>query len=438
MKYAFTILYFVAVTFGLWGFAAGRYEVFPYRLFRDAVREIEAFLSQAGADKTSVAEKLLNDAGLKPYRHLRNITPSPSGQSLRTQALPDRSLRRAEPTMYLDDVRAQRGYRLLLGVLDFDSSLHGALLFSPSGEIVHTWKIADPHATAENIFPHGFDVLPDGSILVGFDMGKSSMRLDWCGKQVWIRDVFHHSITLTEDRKFAWALGDLGSLVMFDVIDGLPIRKFSVEDIMNANQHLDLFGVRQNDDNFDMIEWVDDGGGRWHENDLEALPDSMAQAFPDFERGDLALSLRSLNLVLVISPATLQVKWWSFGQVRRQHDPDWQSDGTITVFDNNSGRAASRIVRIDPRNSRQSVLVDGAKLGFASRIRGKHQVLPNGNVLVTSSEQGRVFEVTPDGEVVFDFINHYDVDAREVLVLSEAKWLPEDFFTFQAAPVCAH
>ena len=42
---------------------------------------------------------------------------------------------------------------------------------------------------------------------------------------------------------------------------------------------------------------------------------------------------------------------------------------------------------------------------FFSPWRGSVQRLPNGNTLICSSERGQVFEVTPDGRVVWEFWN---------------------------------
>ena len=43
--------------------------------------------------------------------------------------------------------------------------------------------------------------------------------------------------------------------------------------------------------------------------------------------------------------------------------------------------------------------------GFFSRTRGSVQRLANGNTLVTESDRGYAFEVTPGGEVVWRFAN---------------------------------
>ena len=42
---------------------------------------------------------------------------------------------------------------------------------------------------------------------------------------------------------------------------------------------------------------------------------------------------------------------------------------------------------------------------FFTESRGGAQALANGNVLITDSEQGRAFEVTREGEVVWEFWN---------------------------------
>ena len=39
---------------------------------------------------------------------------------------------------------------------------------------------------------------------------------------------------------------------------------------------------------------------------------------------------------------------------------------------------------------------------------GNHQWLPNGNVLITESWQGRAFEVNPRGEIVWEYVNYVD------------------------------
>ena len=106
----------------------------------------------------------------------------------------------------------------------------------------------------------------------------------------------------------------------------------------------DLFGTLgiRTVESSGRIEWFEDP---FHANDVEALKLSMAEAFEGagFVAGDLLISLRELNLVGVIDPRTQVFRWFRHGPWFKQHDPDFQADGTITVDDNRIGLGASSV-----------------------------------------------------------------------------------------------
>jgi hypothetical protein len=66
---------------------------------------------------------------------------------------------------------------------------------------------------------------------------------------------------------------------------------------------------------------------------------------------------------------------------------------------------------------------------FYSEFCGAAQHLSNGNTLVTESDRGRAFEVTPEGEVVWEFFSPHRAGDRDqwVATLFEVVRLPEDF-----------
>jgi len=150
------------------------------------------------------------------------------------------------------------------------------------------------------------------------------------------------------------------------------------------------------------------------------------------------VSARSLNLVFVLDPETLKVRWWHSGSWRRQHDPDWQPTGEITVYDNHMNRAYSRIVSIVPGSPEVRVVFDGHANDFYSRIRGKHQMTGAGTLLITSPQQGRVFEVEQDGHVVFEMLNTRPGSGEFNYPLSEAIWLSSDTSPFKEGVPCAN
>jgi outer membrane protein assembly factor BamB len=97
------------------------------------------------------------------------------------------------------------------------------------------------------------------------------------------------------------------------------------------------------------------------------------------------------------------VLWvWGPTNLHRQHHPTLLADGTIIVFDN--GRHRSQIVELDPLNL-EVVWRYAPEKGFLSRYRGSVQRLANGNTLITESDRGYAFEITPEQEIVWRFAN---------------------------------
>ena len=164
----------------------------------------------------------------------------------------------------------------------------------------------------------------------------------------------------------------------------------------------------------------------WHINDVEPFP---ATAHSDrFKPGDLLISYRHSNLVYVIDPNTLAVKWWTQEYTAGQHDPDWQPDGTITVYDNRLYRPGkySNIVHYDFHSDKPQVIFDGRKYNFYGSIGGKHQILDDGSLLLSSYDEGRVLWIDKDGRIRFDFVNRYS--NSEALIVLNTGYLPPDYF----------
>jgi hypothetical protein len=423
-------------------------KVWPY----STLKEIVDFVSGHAGEQTSVVEKMVNDLDIKPARHIEQPEGlgqyTPNSRAREIKGLPIKP-RRKNPRMFLSK-KAHRGYRAIYGVFDFKASRHGAVLIDPDGNIANVWHASQenmpwPFPRDTNIYPQGFEISPDGSIVVAFDGGTSLIKYDYCGKQVWANfGGYHHSITLDGEGAL-WTWGDKGvirgnavqafgrNLMKVDYKSGKVLKMYHLMQVINANPLIDIFNILQDDDG-PVSKWLGpDPGFFWHVNDIDPLPRELAKYYPQFQAGDLLVSLRAPDLIYVMDPDTMKVKWWRQGLTRRQHDPDWNDLGTITIFNNNMNRSYSNIMELDPKTMEYRVLVDGAKYGFYSQIRGNHQYLTDGGVLITSSTQGRVFEVDKKGNVVFEFLNVYETsgekeNAYTYLGLSEAKFLPEGFF----------
>jgi hypothetical protein len=77
-------------------------------------------------------------------------------------------------------------------------------------------------------------------------------------------------------------------------------------------------------------------------------------------------------------------------------------DGNILIFDNGTYRGYSKAVEVDPETDEIVWEYEDGD-NFYSPFRSGVQRLPNGNTLICESDSGRIFEVTPEGEVVWDY-----------------------------------
>ena len=177
--------------------------------------------------------------------------------------------------------------------------------------------------------------------------------------------------------------------------------------------------------------------------DWPGLSQELSSAFRFFEAGDLLISYRTQNLVFVLDPETLKIKWWRVGAWSKQHDPDWHPNGTITVFSNNSSnrnasnRQYSDIVAIHPLTLQHKIVVDGEDYDFYSQVNGMQTQTPFETYMITSTDQGWIFEVDAKGDIVFSFINTYDRENSQSLNVSNAYRFDVNYFTGEFWKQCA-
>ena len=423
------LTYLGAIMIAVWSYGVGKHRWWPYSFIKDVSEFVQGDREEV---KTTVLQKLTNDFGGEPHRKLvtYRATKTHPKRVYQELTLPKKRDRRAHPQVYIRE-EATRGLRFIYGSFDHQQGINGALLLSPEGELLWEWVVHErgiswrQAATEERKFPHGVLVSADGSLIFSFDNGVSLQKFDRCSRKIWAtKSRVDHSLNYSPDGRI-WGVVSPDKLATFDAETGKRLKAVSMKKWVGKNAHIDPLGLRQIDYN-NKSRWSNRGGGYWHPNDAEPLPEAYAKAFPQFKPGDLLVSFRSINLVFVISPKTQKIKWWRIGAWRRQHDPDWNPDGTITVFNNNMHKKVSSIIKIDPKTYQHEVIFDGAKERFYTWMRGKHEILDNGHIAISSPQQGRAFEVNLQGEVVFEFVNRYD-DNRTLLV-SEMITLPLDYF----------
>lgn len=382
------------------------------------------------------------------YEELPNLRGTEPIHFLRPAKYPGKGVTVNDPAAKQDDLI------LLSGFFDGNNKVR---LMHRDGSVVNEWTLSakaifpdssffrDVPATDWNAITHGTIITPEGDIVFSFESGGVA-RLDRCGKPVWTSQgiLGHHSPNWMADGGVVIAGGERvekqtnevpwpfsgpywEDLVLKFSPDGKLILKKPLTELFIENNlqpqvtATGSFKTRVN--------------GEFHLNEVEELPPEKAAAFPMFEAGDLLLSLRNSNTLIVTDKDAKQVKWFKVGPFIRQHDPDWEADGTITVFDNHSDESldgsrggGSRIVKIDPKTDQAVTLYGGRpEQPMYSPERGTHQTQADGDILITEAQSGRSFEVTPAGKVVWEYINRYD--DKRVTWLHDAEAFDPSYFT---------
>jgi hypothetical protein len=149
-------------------------------------------------------------------------------------------------------------------------------------------------------------------------------------------------------------------------------------------------------------------GDIFHPNTITPVTAAAAARNPVFREGQLMLSFRNFNMLAVVDLDTNKITWASYGPWRGQHSPEFIEDGSLVMFDNLGNMrdkgGLSRVLNVDPVSGKILWEYDGTDQDrFYSSYNSAIDALPNGNVLVTETSAGRIFEVTRDKEVVWDY-----------------------------------
>jgi hypothetical protein len=300
-------------------------------------------------------------------------------------------------------------------------------LVDAHGKAVHGWPVDRgaifPEAglragDVESRSIHGAHLLPGGDVVFNIEYA-GMVRLNSCGEVVWkVQEGNHHSVSQAGDGSF-WTPGASyrPRRRSEQYPNGYPgIEKdVWIEYVLNVGENGSLIKkinvpnlIYKSDVSYKLKETLNNNGSRdiTHMNDVEALSSSIADAYPLFKSGDLLVSLLGMNMIFVFHPETGRVKWHETDYMSMQHDPDFIGNGWISVFDNGAEWAGgSRVVWFKPSADSVKVHLSSSELGdFFTGFQGKHQRLANGNVLLTEARRGRVLEVNPDGQAVWEWI----------------------------------
>jgi hypothetical protein len=143
-----------------------------------------------------------------------------------------------------------------------------------------------------------------------------------------------------------------------------------------------------------------------HANAVKVLSPNLAAKFPMFKAGQVLISLRELDALVILDVGSRSIAWAVQGTWRRQHTPDFLDNGHLIIFDNLGSSAGSRVLEYDPHTKDVvwSYKSENSE-PFTAIEQGLCQRLPNGNTILVdpsiAADSGRILEVTPAKELVW-------------------------------------
>jgi hypothetical protein len=333
-------------------------------------------------------------------------------------------------TTLLDTSKAFLGYTL------FDpQGDDGIVMIDMQGNVVHRWDSPVPGEILANVFP-----LENGNILVlsraSNAPSHSAYELDINGNAVWSYELdpaegyIHHDIQrMSNGNTVLLCAQDIvvPSISSNPLIDDF-LRVVNPEGEVIGSwytwQHFNEFGFSP-----DQEQLIFDNGGDWaHTNAAAGLP-ANSHVDPALAEGNVIVSQRFTNIVFIADFITGQVVWQSGPDDNLtwgQHDSHMIEEGlpgagNILVFNNGAGTGylpksrapgESSILEIDPVTKTVVWSYEATNSGlfrklFWSDIVSSAQRLPNGNTLICSGTKGRLFEITTDGEIVWEYMSPF-------------------------------
>ncbi len=141
----------------------------------------------------------------------------------------------------------------------------------------------------------------------------------------------------------------------------------------------------------------------------------MCNSVEETNDGNILLGYRSASTCVLVERTSGKVKWRLGPEIlAQQHHPHMLDNGHVLVFDNGSFRPSSsvpysRVIEVDPADGNRIVWEyhDDPPQNFYSPYMSNAQRLWNGNTLISEGSFGRIFEVTPGGETVWDYVVPY-------------------------------
>jgi len=328
-----------------------------------------------------------------------------------------------------DAARVQPGYTLYAVAPDL--SVH---LVDMNGRELHRWSVSRqevmPEAAgqARTFFGilspqlEGRHLFPNGDLLTVYEQqamgewGGPLVKLDKDSRILWKADIkCHHALEVVGDTIYVLTqtFREPSQQPIVPSLEGMPYIDDNVT-ILDSNgkvisSHSVLQALAKSSD-MRLADEVpfNDRADPLHTNSVDVLDEQTARFIPGAKPGNVLVSLKHLDMLAVMDLESDTFVWVLRGSWRAQHDAKVLPNGHILLFDNEGGlmkHGKSRVLEVAPDTGGIVWSFEGTDDDpLYSSIRGGVQRMSRGNTLISESTSGRILEVTPDGSIVWEYV----------------------------------
>lgn len=306
-------------------------------------------------------------------------------------------------------------------------------LINMRGQVVHRWEMPYTPGCHGKLLPNGnllYAGKKEGGQLTDLmGCGGKLIEVDWDGNLVWeYEDYFlHHTFCrMKNGRTIVLKWVPVPRKIAVKVKGGIPgterdgiMWSDAIQEIAPSGRVVwEWFAYEHLDPESDIICPLDNRDEWTYTNAVDVFPN-----------GDILVSFCRINTIAIIDKQTGDIRWkwgasrevkckngalWGAGhELAHQNGATIINNGNLLLFDNglhppNIDFGYSRVLEINPESKRVVwIYQNSCWSAFYSSIMGGCERLPNGNTLICESTSGRIFEVTHNQEMVWEYVNPY-------------------------------
>lgn len=417
------------------GFAVGKYQIFPYSSLNSSIKTGEVFFKKSFAKDIGLFEKFVSIHPNQVHSKRVEIYEGPN----------------LEESLLVFGGRFQ-----FLELCPQNGCL--AVVYNQKGQVKHAYpyqiesiysaQIKETSRTYETVnfnfakdaYPIGIQEYQNGDLLVTFQnqntfpFGGGVARVDKKGKALWFRwDYSHHWPTLIQKDLALVPNAQVASQNLEFYIKDRKIRlkcktKRPYHDQINVLdgqgkliRALDLVKPLLESSFMAVLQHTSDPCDPLHLNYVDVLPQDFLPITYHSNKiaaGDWIVSLRNLSAFAIIDPKTGEFKAVYKGSFYQQHSVTYWKENLVLLFDNHGAQkesGPSRVISYDLQSHQEKTLFPNEQTPqkfkqLFSDTAGKITLSKDRKrVLISFSKAGRMLEVRlSDGKVLNSFFSIHD------------------------------